>query len=211
MNLPTIEMPADQARAAFEEYRGAVLRARQQDLTSARRTVRGLKAGIAKEDRALASGHALIDLPKALAAAGTVAVGRQGDRLPALAICRADAKVCHCEVDRSGALRFRADQAIGTHVRLTSGVNRDMVALPHGTLPETNRFSRARAIVPIIPPRLRPARGLGGLHVLWEAEWTLAAPIDPALLRHLGGDLWAVLAVWDLTPLEQAVVIGRTR
>lgn len=29
---------------------------------------------------------------------------------------------------------------------------------------------------------------------------------DPALLKHVGGDLWAVLATWDLTPLEAAVL-----
>ena len=41
-----------------------------------------------------------------------------------------------------------------------------------------------------------------GFHVLWEVEsWTPEPPRDPALLRHLRGDLWSVLAVWDLTEL----------
>jgi hypothetical protein len=69
------------------------------------------------------------------------------------------------------------------------------------------------AMVPIIPPRYRPARSrLPRLHILWEVPaWTLVAPIDPALLRHLRGDLWAVLATWDLTPLERAVLSQRGR
>lgn len=68
------------------------------------------------------------------------------------------------------------------------------------------------AIVPTIPPRLRPPHNLSGYHILWEAEWgqeDVLPPGDPALLRHLGGDLYAVLAVWDLTPLERSVLAGR--
>lgn len=32
---------------------------------------------------------------------------------------------------------------------------------------------------------------------------------DPALLKHIGGDLYAVLATWDLTELERSVLGGR--
>jgi hypothetical protein len=50
--------------------------------------------------------------------------------------------------------------------------------------------------------------------VLWEVEeWTWRTtprpPGDPALLRHVGGDIYAVEAIWDLTPLEQLVLSGR--
>jgi hypothetical protein len=47
--------------------------------------------------------------------------------------------------------------------------------------------------------------------VLWEADWKVhpVPPGDPALLKHIGGDLYAVVAVWDLTPLEQAVLAAR--
>jgi len=34
----------------------------------------------------------------------------------------------------------------------------------------------------------------------------MTPPRDPALIRHIRGDLWAVLAVWDLTELERAVL-----
>lgn len=34
------------------------------------------------------------------------------------------------------------------------------------------------------------------------------APVDPALLKHIGGDLYAVVATWDLTDLERAVLDG---
>ena len=44
--------------------------------------------------------------------------------------------------------------------------------------------------------------------ILWEAEWE-TVPRDPLLLRHLAGGLYAVMASWDLTPLERAVLKGR--
>lgn len=83
-------------------------------------------------------------------------------------------------------------------------------------------WDHRRALVPNTPPELRP-RGKGNwantpislrhFAILWEVpEWEPAPrpPGDPALLRHLGGDLWTVEAVWDLTPLEQAVLHGRS-
>jgi hypothetical protein len=32
---------------------------------------------------------------------------------------------------------------------------------------------------------------------------------DPYLLRHVGGALYAVLAAWDLTDLERAIMSAR--
>ena len=69
--------------------------------------------------------------------------------------------------------------------------------------------SARRAMVPLVPPPLRPAHALRNYHVLWEADWQQAPPADPALLKHIGGDLYAVLAIWDLTELERAVLAGR--
>lgn len=78
-----------------------------------------------------------------------------------------------------------------------------------GVLPEPFRRLRdLTAIVPIIPANLRPAKALHRYVILWEADWE-AVPVDPMLLRHLHGDLYVVLAVWDLTPVERAVLNGR--
>jgi hypothetical protein len=44
--------------------------------------------------------------------------------------------------------------------------------------------------------------------ILWEAEWQ-HVPSDPLLLRHITGPLYAVLASWDLTELERAVLSRR--
>jgi hypothetical protein len=71
------------------------------------------------------------------------------------------------------------------------------------------------AMVPIVPPKHRPARGFASCQVLFEAEdWAWSrdpdAAVDPALLRHVGGDIYAVLATWELTELELLVLSGRT-
>lgn len=220
MDLNTIAMPREQAAQAFSEYRRAVEHRRRQELTGARRTVRAIRDRHRVEDeqimvgyQALAEGHQVIDLRLTMQSAGLVDVPRRAQRpaqLPRLAVCRADAEVCYCDVSWHGGVAFCADKPTRGRPRISSGVTADYVVFPDGTFPEGNNPS-ARAIVPIIPPQFRPGRGLGRLHVLWEAEWTLTAPLDPALLRHLGGDLWVVLATWDLTELERTVLMGRVR
>ncbi|HLA60944.1 MAG TPA: hypothetical protein VK626_01740 [Nitrospiraceae bacterium] len=65
------------------------------------------------------------------------------------------------------------------------------------------------ATVPLIPIHLRPKRGMQNYHILWEAEWTQRYPVDPYLLRRIGGDAWLVVAAWDLTDVERAVMSQR--
>lgn len=70
--------------------------------------------------------------------------------------------------------------------------------------------SEHRAMTPIVPIHLRPQRGLENYHILWEAEWERVVPKDPYLLRRIGkGDLWLVVAHWDLTEVERAALATR--
>ena len=65
------------------------------------------------------------------------------------------------------------------------------------------------AVVPLIPVHLRPRAAIENYHVLWEAEWTAQPPVDPMLLRRMTGDLWIVVAAWDLTEVERAAMASR--
>jgi hypothetical protein len=65
------------------------------------------------------------------------------------------------------------------------------------------------AQVPLIPIHMRPRRGIENYHVLWEAEWSKRYPVDPFLLRRFGEDAWLVVAAWDLTEVERAVMSAR--
>ncbi len=89
-------------------------------------------------------------------------------------------------------------------------VGKHTTRVPITDPPELPSWKRAggEAMAPIVPPKLRPRlRRLRHCHILWEVEqWKLVPPRDPALIRHIRGDLWAVLAQWDLTELERAVL-----
>ena len=70
---------------------------------------------------------------------------------------------------------------------------------------------RYQTYVPTIPPHLLPKGNLyrGKYYILWEVEDWEEVPRDPILLKRLTKNLFAVLAQWDLTPLEQAIIRGR--
>lgn len=195
MNLDSLTMDKSAARQAFLEYRAA-FRAEHERIDG--ELMRGYKA--------MSQGRQLIRLSETIQRAGVDAAG-----YPRLAIARADEREIEVYRWRDGEVVFRP---VGGVVRA-----RDRrLAFPAGTLPVLgpDEYRQTKfALVPIIPPRFRPPHRAAGYHILWEAEWmaqskTLRAPRDPALLKHLGGDLWAVLAVWDLTPLEQAVLEMRS-
>lgn len=73
------------------------------------------------------------------------------------------------------------------------------------------------ALVPLVPPDVRPSGPLKEFHILWEVEAWSDTPldarpdIDPYLLRHIRGDLYEIIAEWDLTDLERAAMAGRAR
>jgi len=190
MNIESITMAKPDARAAFVEYRDA-LKARHTAEDEA--LMRGYKA--------LAKGQQVIDLHNVMRAAGLDEEGR-----PRLAICRADIGwVRFRRYDR----RFEFSDAPDTFWGIQNRHRRLYVDLPKETWPDDKLTRRdCRAIVPPIPPRFRPQGSLSRYHILWEAEWQ-DVPTDPLLLRHLGGALYAVLAQWDLSALERAVLRGR--
>lgn len=198
MDLTTIEVTKAEARAKVAEYLKAV-RARHDAEDEA----------ILRGYRALAKGHALISLPDVIGRAGFDEQHR-----PRLAIARADER--HVWLNMSQAMASEERMVMFSPERY----GRRSMARKAGrtvtvTVPAPNiganlwQASGVRAIVPLVPPALRPQTSIAGYHVLFEAEWEPVPPRDPALLKHIGGDLWAVCATWDLTDLELAVLAGR--
>lgn len=195
MNLNTLISPQE-AEAQFDEYRQQI---------ADERTVEdeAILAGL----RAATRGLPVISLTRAFEEAGTFETG-----LPKLAIINADATKCRASAPwhRSGMLCFD-DMSSGDW---TKSSWRALVGRHHVMVPFTTSIRRwGETVVPTIPPRHRPnRRRLHKFHILWEVEeWTLAPPRDPALLRHIRGDLWAVQAVWDLTDLERMVLSQRAQ
>jgi hypothetical protein len=203
MDLSTITVDRQAAREAVAAYRRALHNEKHEQL-------RAEDEAILRGYREISRGHPIISIRDVIHAGGETS-----RFLPKLGISRADEKRLEVRRRRDGSVRFGVN--LGFHPA------RAVTLLPPGTLssmgwqrwsrPEAANGSseiRASAIVPTIPPEFRPNANLERYWILFEAEWTNVAPKDPALLRALGGGLFAVLATWDLTDLERAV-LGMTR
>lgn len=195
MDLVTLDIDVERAKAGVDEYRQALRIERNAE-----------DEALIAAYRAAARGLPLISLSAAVAAGGFFEGG-----LPRIAIARADATHCWVQWDwRDGLQLVYTDRArewgrnalVGEHTVRVSAT------------PPTHRSGYGgQTVVPSVPPRHRPKRNrLHRYHVLWEVEaWDPTPPRDPALLRHIRGDLWAVLACWDLTDIERHVLAQRSR
>jgi len=194
MNVATITIPEEKARDYFEQYRDSVREARHEErVEEDRMMMRAFKAAD--------QGLPLLHLTDSMRTAGEDELHR-----PRLAIARAHVEWAHLERRREGGFTIAEDRWPAPNARFS------IRRFADGTLPEGPWIGSGtwRAMVPNIPPKLRPKFKLGNYHVLWEAEWLrireVRAPRDPFLLKWLGGELYAVLAAWDLTEIERAVL-----
>lgn len=189
MHVQTISMPPYQAEDLLRQYRRALHNKADAEYQAA-------AAGY----EAMAKGAKLLHLSNVIAAAPADAQGR-----PRLAVCRADRKqVCFEWNGGSTIVRY-------------SPVGSPRMAATRAEMSRLNpagRWLTGYALVPMVPPSAG-RHDLRKHHVLWEVEqWAdqriRAQPDrDPYLLRHLRGDLYIVVAEWDLTDLERAIMTAR--
>ena len=157
----------------------------------------------------MAEGKKVIDLYEVFKEIGTDEKG-----LPKIAIARADRKVI--------TLTSRGNFAYREFKELTSfGYTRNRwvqkmdYSLPRDTFPNLIKFelgTRYETKVPIIPVKYYPQDSLINYYILWEVEdWERieTPPEDPLLLKKLTKNLFAIIAEWNLTPLEKAITKGR--
>lgn len=198
MNIETITMPRAEATRKLEAYRRALARKANAEYEAA-----------ALGYEALAKGTPLLSLASAIARGGWDEKGR-----PRLAVARADQRRAFGKTNGEQLLFWSAPKASrwnSPDVRSTTLMRSFLLASMPARPATSDRWWSGQAIVPLIPPDVLPRvnADLSARYVLWEADWH-EAPRDPMLLLPIGGDLYAVEAVWDLTELERAV-IGRTR
>jgi hypothetical protein len=61
----------------------------------------------------------------------------------------------------------------------------------------------ADTIVPLVPPELRQKNPEDVLILFEVAKWNVAPrPADPYLLKHVAGNIYAILGSWDITQKE---------
>lgn len=213
MELTTISMPRAEARKAYLEYRDAIDQAMITELDEAKQRQLERDQVLAATYRQLSIGRQVLRLASSITAGGFDDEGR-----PRVAISRADFGELHMERWRSGQIRFRPWE--GSNWASAQAHRRaDKVITLDGPRHELGQGSWSSvdglATVPSIPPALRPGSHLRNYHLLFEATWrpvrqtrTRMRSSDPALLKWMGGDLYAVLAVWDVSPVEAAALEG---
>lgn len=196
MKVEQLKMDPEKARELYADY------ARHRD------RMRPEDQEIATIYRQIARGQTVIRALESIRAAG---VDERG--LPKLAIAPAHLTECWYRVQHASD---RANSSVRFGKRWAQDRERKGVVRmpwPHVPTPD-EKVGQGRqwefcAAVPLIPIHLRPKASLDRYHILWEAEWTKRYPIDPFLLRRFGGDAWLVVAAWDLTPVERAVMEQR--
>ena len=199
MNVPTITMEPAEAKEKLKAYRRELHH--QADATY---------QAAADGYKALADGFTLIDINQAITTGGYFVNG-----FPKLAIARADQKAVRCQLNRS-EVRF---DCTNYGRRWAAGLE---VVISDEAVSNVAGWKWTR--VPMVPAEVKgQLRGLrrslkwSTYHILWEVErWydrnPIEPPVDPYLLKHCGGSLYAVLAEWDLTELERSVMrqlVGR--
>lgn len=154
----------------------------------------------------LAQGRLIIRALDSIAKAGL-----KDDGWPKLAIARADLPECRCTIRGDGSAFMTCDS--GRHWRRGNASPSKWFDFPAGSFAQSGRrntFQDGKALVPPVPLHVRPQRGLANYHILWEAEWQPTPPRDPFLLRRIGeGDMWLVVAMWDLTEVERLALAAR--
>ena len=185
MKVERLKMDPEKARELWRKYQAHVAGQTKADQE------------IAAVYKRLAQGRTVIRALASIRAAGVTEEG-----YPRLAIARADEPVVQCRVNPQwNVWQFEPR----TYARSRSRVIE--VRIPEGAT-QPKQWRRLESDVPIVPVHLRPKRGLQNYHVLFEATWR-DYPIDPYLLRRLGSDAWLVVAAWDLTTVERAVMANR--
>jgi len=217
MNVPTITMPQIEAKQALDAYRKGLQIAGNS--TAAYRRNEENDRALMEAYQALAAGRRILDLHEVMQEAGCDDQGR-----PRLAICPAHVRWCYFNLQwlQRNQGSFGNNRRCGVFATTRAmlyrpSATRSRVEVPVGCFPGIKRLgwgSLYRAMVPSIPPQYRPVHSRHGerrytdlkrYHILWEADWE-EVPHDPMLLKHLSGALYVVLAKWDLTELEQAVL-----
>jgi hypothetical protein len=181
-----IEVDAGEARRLYRQYRKHVSFSTEID------------DEIRKTYQAIAQGKVVIRALESIRLAGI-----NDEKLPKLAIARATWKECHLTMQQSGSA-VMSDRQWPKRSRM------NRFDFPEGTFSGAAWRHNVVSQVPLVPVYLRPNKSLENYHILFEPEWRRAVPIDPILLRRIGrGDMWVVVAAWDLTPVEQAALSTR--
>lgn len=218
MELVSHDMPVQQARRAYLDYKHDIDKRKQK----VRDKISAAEARLLKEDeemmaayKAMSQGKRVINFIEACSAMGWKEdTGHLG--LPEIAICRASAQRCalvfgHKNGRMDHPMFVDSETAHDYWSRHKLKSFNQTVVMPRELWDkealEDNHNKVFKCKVPTIPLKFRPAVGqLPKYHLIFEAEWDLVAPLDPFLVKRISEHYFAIVAQWDLTPLERSMV-----
>lgn len=185
MKIELLKEEAEAAREKWREYNEAFKKMRDP-----------VYADLKKVYAQIKNGKAVIDIFDAIKVGGV-----RANNHPMLAIARAVEKQVRCDYKGDGSVEFYSGNI---------SYRRGFVGFADW-LPRHKEWRLSlQAPVPVIPPRLRPAKLTDDYYILWEVDsWTPIPSRDPYLLRKITPRLYAVCAAWDLTDIEIKVMQGR--
>ncbi len=202
MNTPVITMDAEEAKTHYDEYKTLVAGRKEKYLEDLKKTYFHLS----KERK-------ILDIFEVFKACG---VDERGE--PKLAIAPAHAKTIILEKGAVGSATFTAhdrwSKAYKSDVQLPSGTFPVFKEEKDGRIPWNGERTSVESLVPIVPAHLLPEGDLKNYYILFEVkEWfeprkASYAKGDPYLLKRINNNTFAVLAEWDVTDLEVAVLRG---
>jgi len=187
MNVDTLVISQNEAIEKLEQYQRIALK---------KRTREDQKL-LALYDQ-VAGGARVLNLTAAFRQTGL-----NDFKQPRLAISRADWPQVFCQAWSLPGLpgygvKFSDVTGWRNHVRdITVALN-----VPYSCIFERTIVSP----VPHIPPSARPRFGLHNYHILFEVKQWSVYPVDPFLMKRISGMLFAVLAEWELSPLEASLL-----
>lgn len=217
MNVQTHTMDPRIARIHYADYRKRVRahrELRQQKIDGEINRMRREKTRMEKEDealliayRALTRGQQVLFLPEVMRAAGV----DEKQMLPNLAIAKADTEWCFFS-----AYSYNEHVSFGDRwgsrkesIRLDRTIFRPGVHNTEWRKANAKPSYPVRAMVPKVPPTIAPV-DLSKYYILFEPKWEVSPPhLDPILLSRAHEHVFVVVATWDMTPIEAAVLGGR--
>lgn len=217
-NAPLIEMDAAEAAELYKDYA-------EQIKERGEKTEQYLK-DLKQTYYHLSQGRKVIDIFEVFKTSG---VRENGD--PFLGLARADWKKVVFHKMPMGAAAFTNTTNTPTNWRGDSQTPAGSVELPSTTFPswrtlpiaedadewaknhpQTER-SKLQSKVPVVPAHILPNGALDNYYILFEVvegQWAeLPVPpvaADPYLLKRINANAFVVLAEWDITPIEQAIM-----
>lgn len=211
MEIPKIKMPKEIAKEEWKKYNDLLKKRKDKYLEDMKKAMFQLK-----------SGNELLDIYVVMEK-----VGVNKELQPRMAIARADWKeVVFTKKDAgrgffSGETSSWPNKAKGD-IDLQPKTfpqwrrKQDEIKMNDGsTRNADSRWQIAnehlKTKVPIIPSNLEPEDSLKNYYILWEVEaWENVPPprYDPLLLKRITENLFVILGAWDVTELEQSIIMG---